>query len=139
MVESFLQTVMVAGNETTRNAFSATIRLFAEHPDQYALLRERPELAKSAVEEILRYHSPVLGFLRTATENADLGGQAIAKGDHLYMLYGAANRDPEVFDDPETFDITRFVGSSKTHLAFGRGPHICIGMALARMEMQTLL
>ena len=139
MVESYLQTVMVAGNETTRNAISATIRLFAEHPDQYALLRERPEMAKSAIEEILRYHSPVLGFLRTATENAELSGQAIAKGDQLYMLYGAANRDPEVFDDPETFDITRFVSSNKTHLAFGRGPHICIGMALARLEMQTLL
>ena len=139
MVESYLQTVMVAGNETTRNAFSASIRLFAEHPDQFALLRERPELANSAVEEILRYHSPVLGFLRTATEDSNLGGQAIAKGDPVYMLYGAANRDPDVFDDPETFDITRFIRTNKTHLAFGRGPHICIGMALARLELQTLL
>ena len=139
MVESYLQTVMVAGNETTRNGFSASLRMFAEHPDQYSLLRQRPELASSAVEEILRYHSPVTGFLRTATQDTELRGRKIAKGDHVYLLYGAANRDPDIFDDPETFDITRFVDTTKTHLAFGRGPHICIGMALARLEMRILL
>lgn len=139
MVESYLQTVMVAGNETTRNGFTASIKMMADHPDQYALLRQNPELASSAVEEILRYHSPVTGFVRTAMQDTEIGGQKIAKGEHVYMLYGAANRDPDIFDDPETFDITRFTKTTKTHLAFGRGPHICIGMALARLEMRILL
>ncbi|KCZ94210.1 cytochrome P450 [Hyphomonas johnsonii] len=139
MVETYLQTVMVAGNETTRNAFTATIRLFAEHPEQYQRLRDNPDLVNSAVEEILRFHSPVLGFVRTATEDTQLGETRIARGEHVYMLYGAANRDPDVFEDPETFDIARFLDTQKTHLAFGRGPHICIGMAVARLELRTLL
>jgi cytochrome P450 len=139
MIESYLQTVMVAGNETTRNGFSAAIRQFAEFPDQYDLLRQRPELASSAVEEILRHHSPVTGFLRTAKRDTEIRGQKIAKGEHVYLVYGAANRDPDIFVDPESFDITRFVDTSITHLSFGRGPHICIGMALARLEMRILL
>lgn len=139
MIEVFLQTVMVAGNETTRNGFSASLRLFADHPNQYELLRKEPELAQSAVEEILRYHNPTIGFLRTAKKDTDVGGQVIAKGERVYLVYGAANRDPTVFPDPDRFDITRFVDNTKTHLTFGRGPHICIGMALARLEMRILL
>lgn len=139
MAEVYLQTVMVAGNETTRNGFTASIRLFSEYPEQYALLRERPELVKSAVEEILRFHNPTIGFLRTATQDTILHGQAIKKGERVYLVYGAANRDPAIFEDPDKFDITRFVDPHKTHLTFGRGPHICIGMALARLEMQTMI
>lgn len=139
MIEVYLQTVMVAGNETTRNGFSASIRMFADFPNQYARLRDRPELVPSAVEEILRYHNPTIGFLRTATRDTEVGGQKIAKGEKVYLIYGAANRDPAIFPDSEKFDITRFVDTTKTHLTFGRGPHICIGMALARLEMRILL
>lgn len=139
MVETYLQTIMVAGNETTRNAFTASIRLFCDFPEQYQRLCKEPELINSAVEEILRYHSPTLGFARTARQDTVISGVNIAKGDHVYMLYGAANRDPEVFDDPENFNVARFTQTTKSHLAFGRGPHICIGMTLARLELRILL
>ena len=139
MAVMYLQTVMVAGNETTRNLFSVGIRLFADYPDQYKRLQNDPSLFKSACEEILRFGGPVIGFMRTATRDTEIRGVKIKKGDHVYMLYGAANRDPDIFDDPETFDIARFRKPFPGHLAFGFAQHVCMGSALARLEMVTLL
>ena len=139
MAVMYLQTVMVAGNETTRNLFSVGIRLFADHPDQYQRLLDDPSLLKSACEEILRYGGPVIGFMRTATRDTEIRGVNIKEGDHVYMLYGAANRDPEIFEDPESFDIARFRKPFPGHLAFGFAQHVCMGSALARLEMVMLL
>ena len=139
MAVMYLQTVMVAGNETTRNLFSVGIRLFADHPDQYQRLLDDPSLLKSACEEILRYGGPVIGFMRTATRDTEIRGVNIKEGDHVYMLYGAANRDPDIFEDPESFDIARFRKPFPGHLAFGFAQHVCMGSALARLEMVMLL
>jgi cytochrome P450 len=139
MVALYCQTLMVAGNETTRTAISAAIKLFADHPSQYQRLLQDESLIDSAVEEILRFHSPVLGFMRTAMADTELEGQQIASGDKVYMVYGAANRDPAVFQQPEEFDIDRFRKPFPMHLAFGLGEHMCMGASLARMELRILL
>merc|ERR1711965_548261 len=101
MVALYCQTLMVAGNETTRTAISAAIKLFADYPAQYQRLLEDESLIDSAVEEILRFHSPVLGFMRTALSDTELAGQQVASGDKVYMVYGAANRDPAIFERAE--------------------------------------
>jgi cholest-4-en-3-one 26-monooxygenase len=107
-----------------------------EHPDQMQKLRDNPELLDCAIEEILRWASPVIHFRRTATADCEVGGQAIAKGDALVMFYTSANRDEAVFDDPMTFDITR---DPNEHIAFGGGgAHHCLGANLARLELQII-
>lgn len=134
----FLIQLLVAGNETTRHAISGGLLAFASDPSQWALLRDRPGLLPSAVEEILRWTSPVSYFLRTATRDVPLGGAVIAEGEHVMLLYGAANHDPAAFgDDAGRFDVTR--RPSGPSLAFGHGPHFCLGAALARMEIRVLL
>jgi cholest-4-en-3-one 26-monooxygenase len=108
-----------------------------EHPDQYAALRDDPALMGPAIEEILRWATPVYHFRRTATEDTEVRGQAIAKDDEVVMWHVSANRDEEVFDDPFRFDITR---SPNEHVAFGGGgPHFCLGANLARMELRLVL
>jgi cytochrome P450 len=139
MVEVYCQTILVAGNETTRNGISAAVKLFAEHPDQYQRLLDDETLIDSAVEEILRYHNPTIGFIRTAKCDTEIRGTTIARGEHVYMIYGAGNRDPEVFPAPDNFDIGRFRKRFPMHLTFGFGEHVCIGSALARLEMRILL
>ncbi len=139
MVEVYCQSILVAGNETTRNGISAAVKLFAEHPDQYQRLLDDETLIDSAVEEILRYHNPTIGFMRTAKCDTEIRGTAIARGEHVYMIYGAGNRDPEVFPEPDDFDIGRFRKRFPMHLTFGFGEHVCIGSALARLEMRILL
>ena len=139
MVEVYCQTIMVAGNETTRNGISAAIKLFADHPDQYQRLLDDETLIDSAVEEILRYHNPTLGFMRTAKCDTEIRDTKISEGQHVYMIYGAGNRDPDVFPDPDTFDIGRFRKPFPMHITFGFAEHVCMGSALARLEMRTLL
>lgn len=124
----------VAGNETTRNAISHGMIAFSENPDQWELYkRERPE---TTADEIVRWSTPVVSFQRTAKEDTEIGGQQIKAGDRVGLYYAAANFDPEVFDDPFTFDITR---DPNPHLGFGgTGAHYCIGANLARVEMNLI-
>jgi cytochrome P450 len=128
--------LIIAGNETTRNALSGGIQALCEHPEQFDRLRRDPSLLPQAIEEILRWVSPVMQFRRTAMRDTKIGDQEICKGEKVVMYYGAANRDPEVFENPETFDITR---KPNPHLAFGVGTHFCMGSHIARLEMRVTL
>ena len=130
----FVILLAVAGNETTRNAITHGINAFAEHPDQWELYkRRRPE---TAVDEIVRWATPVHCFQRTAKIDTELGGVAIGKGQRVGLFYSSANYDEEVFDRPFDFDILR---DPNPHLAFGgQGTHYCIGANLARMEIQLI-
>ncbi|BBX19861.1 cytochrome P450 [Mycolicibacterium duvalii] len=126
-----------AGVETTVNLIGNGIIALLAHPDQLALLREDPSLWPSAVEEILRYDSPVQMTARTALRDTEIAGTPIRRGAVVVMLLGGANRDPEVFDQPDRFDITR--PNAREHLAFATGIHVCLGAALARIEGATAL
>ncbi|MFI5507637.1 cytochrome P450 [Mycobacterium sp. NPDC051804] len=127
---SFL--LLVAGNETTRNLIALGTLALIRHPDQFALLRSNPALLPSAVEEMLRFTSPVTHMARVANKDVEIRGQKIAAGEIVVMLYGAANRDEDVFGPTaEEFDITR---SPNPHIAFGAGEHSCLGAQLARLE-----
>ncbi|HEX3793316.1 MAG TPA: cytochrome P450 [Acidimicrobiales bacterium] len=129
----FLLTLLVAGNETTRTLLSGTALVLHEHPDQRAALVADPSLLPGAVEESLRWVTPVQAFCRTATEAATVAGMPIAEGDYLCMLYASGNRDEAVFgDDAGTFNIRR--PANPMHVAFGFGEHVCLGASLARME-----
>jgi cholest-4-en-3-one 26-monooxygenase len=128
--------LLIAGNETTRNALSGGIQALCEHPEQLERLRGDPSLLPQAIEEILRWVSPVMQFRRTATRDTRLGDREIREGDKVVMYYGAANRDAEVFEDPEVFDVTR---RPNPHLAFGTGTHFCMGSHVARLEMRVTL
>lgn len=126
--------LLVAGHETTVNLIGNGMKLFIEHPDSFKLLHDQPELIPSAVEEILRYESPVQFTNRTAGEDILLGDTLIRRGQEVFVSLGAANRDPSVFSDPNHFDITR---KKNRHLSFAAGPHFCIGAPLARLEAIT--
>ena len=128
--------LIIAGNETTRNALSGGIQALCEHPEQFERLRRDPSLLPQAIEEILRWVSPVMQFRRTALRDTKIGDQIIRKGEKVVMYYGAANRDPRVFDEPEVFDITR---KASPHIAFGAGTHFCMGSHIARLEMRVTL
>jgi cytochrome P450 len=133
---SYFLLLVVAGNETTRHTITHSMRYLIENPDQLALLKERPELIPWAVEEFLRLASPVYHFRRTATRDTEINGQAIREGDKVVTWFAAGNRDPEVFDDPYRMDVTR---SPNEHMSFGRGgPHMCLGNALARLEIRIM-
>jgi cholest-4-en-3-one 26-monooxygenase len=132
----FFSLLVIAGNETTRNAITHGLLAFHQFPDQWELLRRKPELLPSAVDEILRFASPVRYFRRTAGEDIELGGAHIRAGEKVTLWYPAGNRDPEVFDDPHRFDITR---SPNPHLAFGGGgAHYCLGANLAKLELEVM-
>lgn len=133
----FLIQLLVAGNETTRNSISGGLVALAEHPEQLDRLAADPSLVPTAVEEVLRWTTPVTSFLRTATCDTELGGTAIAAGDPLLLLYAAANRDPAEFGPTaDVFDVGR---TPNHHVALGHGPHFCLGAALARLELTALL
>jgi len=134
---SFFVLLVVAGNETTRNAISHGMRALCEHPAQRALWqKDFDALAPTAVEEIVRFATPVLHFRRTATHDTELAGQPIRAGDKLVLWYVSANRDEEVFTDPHRFDIRR---SPNEHVGFGGpGPHHCLGAHLARREITVM-
>jgi cholest-4-en-3-one 26-monooxygenase len=135
--EVFCLMLSVAGNETTRNATSHGLLALLEHPDQMATLRARTdEIIDTAIEEILRWATPVIYFRRTATRDTEIEGQAIAEGDNVVLYYLSANRDEAVFDDPYTFDVTR---TPNDHIAFGGGgAHFCLGANLARLELKIV-
>ena len=122
--------------DTTILAITNTVRLFAEHPDQWDLLRADRSLIPHAINESLRIESPVPQFSRVLTEDHAVGGVPLPAGTRVALLYGAANRDHRQYPDPARFDITR---RPSDHLAFGRGEHVCVGMHLARLEMTALL
>ncbi len=131
----FFLLLAVAGNETTRNLISGGMLALFEHPDQKEKLLAHPELLPTAVEEMLRWISPVICFRRTATQDTELRGQKIREGDKVVMFYISANRDEEVFERADQFDITR---SPNEHLAFGIGEHYCLGSNLARLEIRIM-
>ncbi|MDQ0380170.1 cytochrome P450 [Amycolatopsis thermophila] len=130
----FVILLSVAGNETTRNAITHGMKAMLDHPGQWELYREqRP---KTAPDEIVRWATPVIAFQRTATRDTELGGQHIRKGDRVGMFYSSANFDPEVFDEPERFDVLR---DPNPHVGFGgTGSHYCIGANLARLEIDLI-
>lgn len=135
-IDLFFLLLSVAGNETTRNLISHGLVALLEHPDQLEHLRAHRNLVPSAVEEMLRWASPVMHFRRTATRDVELGGQQIKAGDKVVVWYISANRDETVFQDPFTFDVAR---SPNEHVAFGGGgPHFCLGANLARMEINVM-
>jgi len=126
---------IAGGAETTRTVIAHGLRVFADHPDQWDLLVERPEAITTAVEELIRWVTPLNNFFRTAVADATIGGRPVAEGDRIILLYPSANRDEDVFVDPFRFDVTR---SPNPHVAFGHGTHFCIGANLARFELQLL-
>lgn len=135
---AFLTVLMVAGNETTRNAISGGLVALSRFPEQRQLMLDHlddEEFMAVAVDELIRYVTPVLGFIRTVTRAHEYHNTQLNEGDRVLMLYGAANRDPRVFDHPDDLDLTR---SPNPHLAFGIGPHFCLGANLARMEVATV-
>jgi cholest-4-en-3-one 26-monooxygenase len=135
----FFLLLAVAGNETTRNAISHGMLALIEHPDQRQRLLDDPTLIDSAIEEILRWATPVMHFRRTATRDLVLHDQEIKAGDGVIMWHMSANRDEDVFDDPFSFDVGREHNPHSMHVAFGGGgPHFCLGANLARAEMKVM-
>ncbi len=128
--------LVVAGNETTRHTISHTMNHLINHPEQMELLRRNPEKIEWAVEEFLRFASPVYHFRRTATKDTELGGRNIKAGDKVVVWFASGNRDSEIFEDPYRFDVERHPNE---HMSFGRGgPHMCLGNSLARLEIKVM-
>ena len=133
----FLIQLLIAGNETTRNLISAGLLALADHPDQWAALRADRALVSAAVEELLRWTTPVISFMRTATAATTIRGQEVAAGDPVLLVYASANRDESVFGaDAGEFHIDRH---PNPQVSFGFGPHFCLGAALARLEARVVL
>lgn len=141
VTDNVLQTTAMSGllaaHETTTNASAEGIRTLLEHPDVWERLCREPEAIPRAVEECLRHGSTVVSWRRKATRDVEVGGVRIPAGARLMLMLASANRDEEVFEDPDTFDIDR--GNANRHLAFGTGPHVCMGATLARREMRIFL
>ncbi|MBA2610180.1 MAG: cytochrome P450 [Actinobacteria bacterium] len=135
----FFMLLAVAGNETTRNAISHSMLALMQHPEQRQLMLDDPSLIDSAIEEFLRWATPVMHFKRTALVDVEMRGQKIKAGDRVMMWYSSANRDEEVFEDPFAFNVKRDPNLHTLHSAFGGGgPHFCLGANLARMEMKLI-
>jgi cytochrome P450 len=130
------RTILVAGNETTRNLISGGVVALAQHPDERRRLIDHPDLMANAVEELLRWTTPVRVMGRTVTEATELGGQQLKAGEYVILVYPSANRDEDVWERPTTLDVGRTFDSM--HLAFGYGQHACLGASLARMEARIL-
>lgn len=126
--------VLVGGNETTRNSLSHTVAAFSRHPDQWRLIRDDRSLLKTAAPEMVRFASPVMHMRRTATEDTELSGQKIARGDKVVLWYISGNRDGTVFERPDAFDVTR---KGPQHVGFGAGQHVCVGSRLAEMQLRV--
>jgi cholest-4-en-3-one 26-monooxygenase len=135
-LELFFLLLTVAGNETTRNLISGAMAAFFDNPGQWEMLRNDRSLLPTAVEEMLRYVTPVMNFRRQTSRPFELGGQRIEEDSKVVFFHISANRDEAVFEDPQRFDITR---DPNPHMAFGAGgPHFCLGANLARMEIRVM-
>jgi cholest-4-en-3-one 26-monooxygenase len=135
-LELFFLLLTVAGNETTRNLISGAMHAFFEHPDQWSKLVADRSLLSGAVEEMLRFVTPVMNFRRQTTAPIEIRGQQIGEDQKVVFYHVSANRDEDIFSDPDVFDITR---SPNPHMAFGGGgPHFCLGANLARMEIRVM-
>jgi cytochrome P450 len=132
---SYYVIVASAGHDTTKDAISGGLHALIENPGELDRLRHNPELMPTAVEEMIRWSTPVKEFMRTAAEDTEVRGVPIAKGESVYLAYVSGNRDEEIFDEPFRFDVGR---EPNKHLSFGYGVHFCLGAALARMEMNSL-
>jgi cytochrome P450 len=133
-LQMFFFLLVIAGSDTTRSAIPGGVLALATHPDEYDRLRADPGLLPTAVEEILRWHPPVLSFRRTATRDLELGGRPIAAGDKVVVYHVSAHYDEREFPDPFRFDVTR---EPNRHLAFGHGPHKCLGAHFARLQLEA--
>ena len=133
----FCMTLLVAGNETTRNLISGGMRALLENPEQWAKLCANPRLVPNAVEEMLRFVTPVQNFVRRVQQDTEISGKKLSAGEYVALLYGSANRDESVFGpDAERFDVAR--PDARKHVAFGFGEHLCLGASLARLEAQVM-
>ena len=132
---SYFALLIIAGNETTRNATTGGLHALISHPDQWERLKRDPSLASTATEEIVRWTSPVIQFTRIATADTALHGQQLHEGDVLALFYPSAARDEDTFEQPSTFDIGRY---PNPHISFGIGEHFCLGANLARLELQVM-
>jgi cytochrome P450 len=128
--------IVFAGNDTTRNSISGTMKLLTEFAEQKARVQADLSLLPTMVDEAIRMVSPVMYMRRTATKDTEIRGQKIAEGEKVIMYYGAANRDPSVFPDPDRFDPAR--ANAKDHVAFGTGPHVCLGQRVANMQLEAV-
>jgi cytochrome P450 family 142 subfamily A polypeptide 1 len=128
--------LLIGGDETTRHVISGGTHELLRHPDQLKLLGGAPSRIPAAVEEMLRWVSPIKGMARTVTGQVELAGRTLGAGDRVLLLYPSANRDADAFPDPDRFDVTR---TPNDHVAFGHGPHFCLGASLARLEMRVML
>ncbi|MDX3747023.1 cytochrome P450 [Streptomyces sp. AK08-02] len=134
--DNYFLLLVVAGNETTRHTITHSMLALLQHPEQLARLKDDPTLIPTAVEEFLRWASPVYHFRRTATRDVELGGKLVKEGDKVVMWYASGNRDEAVFDDPYAFDVAR---TDNDHVTFGKGsPHLCLGNLLARTEIRIM-
>ncbi|HKY93016.1 MAG TPA: cytochrome P450, partial [Nevskiaceae bacterium] len=130
--------LLVAGHESTTNLIGNAVFHLLEHPTELERLRRDPALVDSAIEEVLRFDSPVQGAWRRATRDVTVAGCPVAAESRLYLLFGSANRDPALHADPDRFDIGRFARAGR-HFSFGHGLHVCLGAALARREARIAL
>jgi cytochrome P450 len=134
--DNYFLLLVVAGNETTRQAISHSMKALIDNPDQMQWFLENPDKAQQAVEELLRFASPVYHFRRTATRDVELHGKTIKEGDKVVMWFASGNRDETKFVDPYRLDLSRFPND---HMTFGKGPHTCMGANLARFEIRIIL
>ena len=136
---SFAQFLLVAGSGTTTNLIGNFVDLMLRHPDQYDLLKKDPSLMDQAIEEVLRYEAPVHGLFRTNNVELQLGEHTIEPDSKICLMWGSANRDPEIYDNPDSFDITRDLKLLRQNMTFGRGLHKCLGAPLARLECKVFV
>lgn len=127
--------IATAGHDTTSSTVSGAFRAFGEFPDQLKLVQDNPSLIPGLVDESIRWVAPVKHFMRTASQDTEIGGQEVKSGDRLMLCYPSANRDEDVFVEPDKFDITR---KPNKHISFGYGPHMCLGQHVAKLEMRVL-
>jgi cytochrome P450 family 142 subfamily A polypeptide 1 len=127
--------ILIGGDETSRHVMTDGMLALLEHPGELEILRSDPEVMEHAVEELLRWVSPIKNMARTVTADVELHGETLRAGDQVVLMYPAANRDPRAFEEPERFDVRRY---PNPHLAFGFGPHFCMGASLARLELNVM-
>jgi len=136
LLDGFFLLMVIAGNETTRNTITGGLLALTENPEEREKLLKDPSLVANATDEMLRWVSPVIYFRRTATQDTEIRGQKIEKGQKVAMWYGAANRDEEIFEESQKFLVDR--KNANKHLAFGAGQHLCLGNQLGKMQIRVL-